>query len=212
MQSALYYFHITIPFLLCMIIVSTIKRNTRRRAIVNWIGIGISSLYMMLTMFNKLHVDRVFEKALANRNIEALRSRTSPTILNNLLWACVAEDKETYYVGLYSIFDTDPNLHYLNVIPKNDSIRLALGDEPEYKTLEWFSDGYLAAFPTDSVTYLCDLRYGGIADTIHDQRDLVFNFKVKQINGVTTFTENRETPKGNIGEIFRALITRMKGY
>lgn len=202
----------TIPFLLCMIIVSTIKRNTRRRAIVNWIGIGISSLYMMLTMFNKLHVDRVFEKALANRNIEALRSRTSPTILNNLLWACVAEDKETYYVGLYSIFDTDPNLHYLNVIPKNDSIRLALGDEPEYKTLDWFSDGYLAAFPTDSVTYLCDLRYGGIADTIHDQRDLVFNFKVKQINGVTTFTENRETPKGNIGEIFRALITRMKGY
>ena len=55
---------------------------------------------MMLTMFNKLHVDRVFEKALANRNIEALRSRTSPTILNNLLWACVAEDKETYYVCL----------------------------------------------------------------------------------------------------------------
>ena len=195
-----------------MIIVSTIKRNTRRRAIVNWIGIGISSLYMMLTMFNKLHVDRVFEKALANRNIEALRSRTSPTILNNLLWACVAEDNEKYYVGLYSIFDTDPNLHYLNVIPKNDSIRMALGDEPEYKTLEWFSDGYLAAFPTDSVTYLCDLRYGGIADTIHDQRDLVFNFKVKQINGVTTFTENREPPKGGIGEIFRALITRMKGY
>ena len=121
---------------------------------------------MMLTMFNKLHVDRVFEKALANRNIEALRSRTSPTILNNLLWACVAEDKETYYVGLYSIFDTDPNLHYLNVIPKNDSIRLALGDEPEYKTLEWFSDGYLAAFPTAvSYTHL---------SACHDQRKSLY--------------------------------------
>ena len=67
----------TIPFLLCMIIVSTIKRNTRRRAIVNWIGIGISSLYMMLTVFNKLHVDRVFDKALAHRKLDAIRSRTS---------------------------------------------------------------------------------------------------------------------------------------
>jgi inner membrane protein len=202
----------TLPFLICMIIVSTLKRNTRKRAIANWIGIGVSSLYMLLTIINKYHVDQVFDKALANRHIEAIRSRSTPTILNNLLWACVAEDKDKYYVGLYSIFDSDPNLHYLNVIPKNDSIQRAFGTLPEYQTLEWFSDGYLAAFPTDSVTYLCDLRYGGMSDTIKDQRDLVFNFKAKEVDGVVTFTENREPPKGNIGDIFRKLVKRMKGY
>jgi inner membrane protein len=167
---------------------------------------------MLLTIINKYHVDQVFDKALANRHIEAIRSRSTPTILNNLLWACVAEDKDKYYVGLYSIFDSDPNLHYLNVIPKNDSIQRAFGTLPEYQTLEWFSDGYLAAFPTDSVTYLCDLRYGGMSDTIKDQRDLVFNFKAKEVDGVVTFTENREPPKGNIGDIFRKLVKRMKGY
>jgi inner membrane protein len=202
----------TIPFLICVIIVSTLKRNTKKRALFNWLGIGISSLYMVLTIINKFHVDKVFDQALENRNIEEIRSRTSPTILNNLLWACVAEDKNQFYVGLYSIFDSDPNLHYLNVIPKNDSIRQAFSHAPEYKTLEWFSDGYLISFPTDSVTYLCDIRYGGMSDTIRDQRDLVFNFKVKEENGVLVFSENRESPQGKIGDIFRQLLKRMMGY
>lgn len=202
----------TVPFLVCMIIVSTISRNSRRRAIVNWIGIGISSLYMLLTIVNKCYVDQVFDKALEHRHIDAIRSRSTPTIFNNLLWACVAEDKGNYYVGQYSIFDSDPNLHYLNVFPKNDSIRLLLGTNPEYQTLEWFSDGYLASFPTDSVIYLVDLRYGGMTDTLRDQRDLVFNFKAKKENGVYTFTENREPPQAEIGELFRRLWVRMKGY
>lgn len=202
----------TVPFLICMIIVSTISRNSRRRTIVNWIGIGISSFYMLLTIANKCYVDRVFDKALEHRQIDAIRSRSTPTIFNNVLWACVAEDKKNYYVGQYSIFDSDPNLHYLNVFPKNDSIRLLLGTSPEYQTLEWFSDGYLAAFPTDSVTYLCDLRYGGMSDTLRDQRDLVFNFKAKKVNGEYIFTENREPPQAEIGELFRRLWVRMKGY
>ncbi len=202
----------TVPFLICMIIVSTISRNSRRRTIVNWIGIGISSFYMLLTIVNKCYVDRVFDKALEHRQIDAIRTRSTPTIFNNVLWACVAEDEKNYYVGQYSIFDSDPNLHYLNVFPKNDSIRLLLGTSPEYQTLEWFSDGYLAAFPTDSVTYLCDLRYGGMSDTIRDQRDLVFNFKAKKVNGEYIFTENREPPQAAIGELFRRLWVRMKGY
>lgn len=202
----------TVPFLICMIIVSTISRNSRRRTIVNWIGIGISSFYMLLTIVNKCYVDRVFDKALEHRQIDAIRSRSTPTIFNNVLWACVAEDEKNYYVGQYSIFDSDPNLHYLNVFPKNDSIRLLLGTSPEYQTLEWFSDGYLAAFPTDSVTYLCDLRYGGMSDTLRDQRDLVFNFKAKKVNGEYIFTENREPPHAAIGELFRRLWVRMKGY
>ena len=202
----------TVPFLICMIIVSTISRNSRRRTIVNWIGIGISSFYMLLTIVNKCYVDRVFDKALEHRQIDAIHSRSTPTIFNNVLWACVAEDKKNYYVGQYSIFDSDPNLHYLNVFPKNDSIRLLLGTSPEYQTLEWFSDGYLAAFPTDSVIYLCDLRYGGMSDTLRDQRDLVFNFKAKKVKGEYTFTENREPPPADIGELFRRLWVRMKGY
>jgi inner membrane protein len=202
----------TVPFLICIIIVSTLKRESKKRAMVNWLGIGISSLYMVLTIGNKLYVDQVFDQALENRKIEVTRSRTSPTILNNVLWSCVAEDKEQYYVGQYSIFDSDPNLHHINVIPKDDSLHQAWSGNPDYKILQWFSDGYLAAFRTDSLIYLSDLRYGEMTDTIRDQRDLVFNFKVKETNGTLEFTETREPPQGGFMELLNKLWIRLKGY
>ena len=202
----------TVPFMICLIIASTIKRTRPARSMWNWLGIGVSSLYMLLTIINKHYVDGVFEKALNHRKIEAIRCRASPTILNNLLWSCVAEDKTQFYVGQYSIFDTDPNLHWLNVIPKNDSLDQAWSSHPDYRTLEWFSDGYLGAFPTDSVIVLTDLRYGGMTDTIRDYRDLVFKFKVHDQHGQLTFSENREPPEGSFGELFRKLWTRMLGY
>jgi inner membrane protein len=202
----------TVPFLICIIIVSTLKRDTRKRAIVNWIGIGLSSFYMLLTIANKFYVDDVFDKALQHRNIAVDRCRTSPTIFNNLLWSCVAEDEHQYYVGQYSIFDSDPNLHWINVIPKNDSLHQAWSNNKDYKTLEWFSDGYLGAFQYDSLTVLSDLRYGGMTDTIKDHRDLVFNFKVKEVDGQLVFSENREPPAGDIGELLKKFWTRMKGY
>ncbi len=202
----------TVPFLICVIWVSALKRENPLRTYINWTGIGISSLYMLFTLINKAHVDRVFTAALDHRQIEFLRTRTSPTILNNLLWSCVAEDERQYYVGMYSIFDTDPHLHYLNIIPKNDSIHRTLEHHPDYQILWWFSDGYLAAFPSDTATILSDLRFGGMMDTIRSYQDLVFNFRVEEKDGEWVFSENREIPDGNIRDWFARLWRRMKGY
>ncbi len=202
----------TVPFMVSVILVSTLKRNTRRRTMINRIGLGISSAYMLITLYNKIHVDQIFDQALRHRNIEAYRCRASPTILNNILWTCVAEDSSNFYVGLYSLLDADPNLHYLNVIPKQDSLDRAWSGNAEYRTLKWFSDGYLGAFPTDTVTALTDLRYGAIGDTITNYKDFVFRFLVREQNGQLVFTENREPPKGNIGVIIRNLWKRIEGY
>lgn len=202
----------TIPFLICTAVFIFLRRGSKNRALFNRLGIGISSCYMLFTFANKYYVDRVFEQALDHRQIEATRCRTSPTILNNLLWTCVAEDKNQYYVGQYSIFDTDPNLHYINVIPKNDSLQEAFSAYRDYHTLRWFSDGYLAIFPGDSTTVFSDLRYGGITDTLHDYHDMVFNFLAKEENGTVTFSDYREPLHGDIGEILGKYIQRIKGY
>ncbi len=202
----------TLPFLICIIVVSFLRRNTKKRALFLWLGIGISSLYMLLTILTKFYVDHVFDKALANRRIETIRTRSTPTIFNNILWSCVAEGKNNYYVGLYSLFDSDPNLHYISVLPKNDSIRQVFASNPDYQTLEWFSNGYLAAFPTDSALYLCDIRYGGMQDTVRSQKDLVFSFKVTEENGAYVFREHREPFPDNMGDVFRKFWIRIKGY
>ena len=134
------------------------------------------------------------------------------SILNNILWSCVADGEDDFYVGQYSLFDSDPNLHHLNVISKNDSIHEALFPYEDYQTLLWFSDHYLASFPTDSILILSDVRYGGMSDTIHGPQDLIFNFKVREVDGQLEFTDSREGPPGDIGDQSRKFIKRKKGY
>lgn len=202
----------TLPFLICVIIVACLKRGTKARLAVNWLGIGISSLYMLWSIFNKINVDQVFAKALEHRSIQPLQCRASPTILNNILWNCVAEDQDHFYVGQYSLFDTDPNLHYLNVFPKNDSIHDLLKAEEDYQTLLWFSDGYLAAFPTDTAIILADMRFGGMYDTLQAPQDLIFKFSVKQKDGEFVFDETGGRPQGNFSEMLAKFIDRIKGY
>ncbi len=202
----------TLPFLVCVVIMANLKRNTARRTFYNRLGLVISCLYLLMTVINKLYVDRVFSRALEHRHIEPIRTRSTATIFNNILWACAAEDPKNYYVGAYSLFDSDPNLHYLSVIPKNDSIRTLLGELPGYRRIHWFSDGYLAEFPEDSVIYLCDLRYGGYGDTIRDHTDLFMNFRVTKVNGEYQFEEHREPMKDSVPIAFAKLWKRIKGY
>ncbi|MDX1409536.1 MAG: metal-dependent hydrolase, partial [Saprospiraceae bacterium] len=93
----------TVPFVLLIILAATRRRSDPSRQLLTRLGIGLSSLYLLVTVINKERVDQVFSSALAHRGIAADRCRTSPTILNNLLWNCVAEDPDAYYVGLYSV-------------------------------------------------------------------------------------------------------------
>ncbi len=201
----------TLPFLLFMILVAGTRRNTSRRTLYKNLGLGISSFYMLLTIANKFHVDHVFDQALLHRNIKATRSSAGPTLLNNFLWSCVAEDENNFYAGRYSIFDRDPNLDFLNTLPKNDSLEQIWAQNKDYRTLKWFSNGYLGTFVTDSMAYLSDLRYGGFTDTITGPKDLIFNFKVIDKNGKPNFLESREPPK-DMNKMFGQLIHRIKGY
>jgi inner membrane protein len=202
----------TVPFLICTLIFMFMKRGSRARTRMNYLGIGISSAYLLFTVFNKCHVDHLFDKALHHRGIEFTRCRTSPAILNNFLWDCLAEGKDEYYFGLYSNFDTDPNLHYINVIPKNDSIRQSFAKYREYQTLLWFSDGYLAATAADTMVVLTDLRYGGIQDTIQDYHDMVFNFFVQEKDNHLEVIENHDPQEGQFWDLLKKFIIRVEGY
>ncbi|HJW30599.1 MAG TPA: hypothetical protein VJ508_15305, partial [Saprospiraceae bacterium] len=195
-----------------IIIMASLKRNTRWRTFFNWLGIGISSAYLVLTIFNMRHVDDLFKRALANRHIQPIRCQSTATIFNNILWACVAEDQHAYYMGAYSLFDSDPNFHYISVLPKLDSVRTALAGNKDYEKIKWLAHGYLAEFKTDSATYVCDLRYGAIGDTVRNHTDLFMNWKVTEENGKLKFSEYREPLKGGFGAAFRHLWTRIKGY
>ena len=101
----------TLPFLIALIIMMCIKRTSTKRRLFLQIGLGVSSLYMLLTFVNKYHVNNVYKQALADQQIDYLRFQTQPTILNNILWYGIAETTDAYYMGFYSILDSRYHLH-----------------------------------------------------------------------------------------------------
>ena len=149
----------TFPFLVLLIVVMFLKRHSSKRRLFLQLGLGVSSLYMMLTIVNKYHVNGVYKRALAEEQIDYLRFQTQPTILNNFLWYGIAETVDYYFVGFYSILDASPTVSKWHKLSKNHDL---IGYMPkDLETLSWFSGGYYSLSETsDPNTFLYkDLRY-----------------------------------------------------
>lgn len=201
----------TLPFLICTVGAAIARRGSRIRGLLNWSGIIVSSLYLMVTVFNHMHIHRVFDRALESRGIEATRTLVGPVILQNALWSCTAESDSSFHVGLYSIFDSNELMHYLNTLPKYPDAVAKIEDTDEYQRLYWFSNGYLQVIDRDSMFELRDLRYGPLRDTIRGRDDFVFRFELRPSGEGLDFTQARNEPE-DIRETLKEFGKRVKGY
>jgi inner membrane protein len=166
----------TLPFLVLLIVVMFFKRTSTKRRLFLKLGLGVSSLYMMLTLVNKCYVNGVYKKALEDEKINYLRFQTQPTILNNFLWYGIAETETAYFVGFYSILDTKSTISRWHKLPKNHN--LICDNIKDLETLAWFSGGYYnLSETTDSKTYLFkDLRYPLMDE--EDPNSTIFKFTI----------------------------------
>ena len=156
----------TIPFLACVIVASSISRNHPRRTWVNWIGIGISTTYLMVGVVNKNKIDRIFEQSLKEQQISYERFQVAPTILNNILWQGIVESDSVYYHGMYSFLDKEPRVIEFKKIPKNHHLLDGIREERKIKILHWFSNGYYNVLPDEGDgLQLNDLRYGSMTSS-----------------------------------------------
>ena len=87
----------TVPFILCLIIASLYHRTTLKRSRWNWAGIAVSSLYLALTVVNKIQVDSTFQQKFAERGLIYDNYTAGPSILNNALWTGTVEGDTAYY-------------------------------------------------------------------------------------------------------------------
>ena len=166
----------TFPFLVLLIVVMFLKRHSSKRRLFLQLGLGVSSLYMMLTIVNKYHVNGVYKRALAEEQIDYLRFQTQPTILNNFLWYGIAETADYYFVGFYSILDASPTVSKWHKLSKNHNL---IGYMPkDLETLSWFSGGYYSLSETsDPNTFLYkDLRYPMMDE--NDPNSTIFKFTI----------------------------------
>jgi inner membrane protein len=128
----------TLPFLICVIVCMFYKRTSKGRNRWNMAGLVISTVYMMITLVNKATVDRVIEHNLREQGISTIQYSTYPSPLNNILWYGVAESPSNFYVGYYSLLDSDTEVIFRE-IPKNHNLLPREGNEEFFGCMEWVS-------------------------------------------------------------------------
>ncbi|MEL6122536.1 MAG: metal-dependent hydrolase [Bacteroidota bacterium] len=200
----------TAPFLILVVIASFFHRERSLRRTLTWVGLAVSSGYLLFAVVNKQRVNAVWTASLAANKAEYVRWMTSPTIFNNVLWNCLAETEDAILYGQYSLFDHERKVHF-QVLPKNRHLVKEYHDGKTLKVLDWFSDGYLVFSQDKSVLQANDLRFG--IGTLADGSDhFIFHFPLEAQEGRLTMTGlNGGPPPGREQEMISAMFDRMWG-
>ena len=202
----------TIPFITCLIIASFYHESSKKRAIFNWLGIGLSSAYLIFTFFNQHRMENNFKALLTDRNIDYQRVSVLPTIFNNVLWQCVAETDSNYLFTNYSVFDVDLERIKLVPIKKNHELLADFSGEKEVEILKWFSKGYYNIKKNDDGSLIYnDLKMAVIPEDIMGELTFGMNFKIKEsASGIKITKGERPSnfPEGWFGRFW----ARLKGY
>ncbi len=171
----------TVPFLICVLITTRLARNSSRRRLVIFLGLGLSTAYLLFSVYNKYRINQVFEENLKNKNIAYQRYMTTPTLMNNILWQAVIESDSVYYYGLYSLLDDDETIEDFRVIPKNHGLVQPYRNDRALRILTWFSNDYysIETLPGNRLQFN-DLRFGGIQRSRSDSLNFVFKFVLEQ--------------------------------
>ncbi|MDC1161902.1 metal-dependent hydrolase [Tenacibaculum sp.] len=201
----------TLPFLICLTIAMFYNRKDKRRRLWAKSGVYISSIYMLFTLGNKLYMDTVFERSFKKAKINYTRYSIQPTILNNFLWYGIAETEDSYEVAFYSLFDKDNYAKKIIRLPKNHE--LLDMNEPDLKTLAWFSNDYYNLKILDSSK---NIRYNDLRYPILNEENVnssVFSFELTKKNDRWQSSQyvDESVERVSISSVLHYLWNRMKG-
>lgn len=199
----------TLPFLICTVAVLFYNRKDSRRRYWNYAGLTISSAYMVITLINKLTVNKVFEESLQSQNIPYQRYSTKPTPFNSILWSVTAETDSGYYIGYYSLLDEDKKIDY-NYFPKKHHLLNPYSENEKLQTLVGVTEGYYTVEKASDSLLICDLRFGQLDGWGEGKEEFTFTYVVKLDDGRLSFSQKPQNLKKARG-LMDDLWDRIKG-
>ena len=175
----------TLPLLIGVICVASMKRNQAAGHTANLIGLGLSTLYLSWTVGVKLHVDHIAQQNLHKQKIEHTNVMTISTPFNSLLWRVLVVNDNDYFEGFYSIFDGDVSVRF-EKYPRSLELVKQIDSEWTVQRLRWFTKGFYSASLVDDFVVISDIRMG-------TEPDYVFSFKVGKFSNphLVTVTPER---------------------
>lgn len=200
----------TAPFLICLVVSMFYRKKTTTRAIWNWIGISLSSLYLITTVVNQQLVNKVFETAWKKQGIEVLRADVKPTPMNTVLWTANLETDSSFYLGYYSWFDGNQEIQFQEV-SKNHHLLKPYLIYPEVQQLIRTTVGYYVVEPSDDGAYMHDLRFGQLAGWESGYGDFVFTYRLHTFDGKLISIDQRPNSFEGMDRAFESLFARIKG-
>ncbi len=197
----------TVPFIIVLLTILFIKRTSpvRRKLIPGLIF--LTSLYLLGTVVNKVHINSVFKKAFAEQEITYNRYKTAPLPLTNFLWMGMAETDSGYYMALYSNFDKQIPADF-EFIPRNEFLIEDIKENKALQKLIKFSKGYYHVNKDEKGLYLADLRFGKMG--IGEDAGFVFKFYIRNENGEIKVEQSQDS-RSIKENAFSKYLNRIKG-
>jgi len=209
----------TLPFCFFVFIILFMRRTSRARRVINWLGIIISSLYLVFTLYNKTTMNEVVKNTLADQGIKYERFMTSPSFSNNILWSSTVETDSSYLVGAYSKFDPERKITEFREYPKNYHLIKGHESDEHLVILRRFSDEYFILRPgkDSSIIEFADLRWGTLKNmaNISEEDELPVITELKLVNGkyeLFTAKEEKGSLTENLTKPFEIISKTIKKY
>lgn len=137
----------TIPLLLGVLgSIFLYQKTAKKRTFPNAVGLIISSLYLLFTLANKQHIEKVFDNQLQNQNTPYSKLLTVPVKMGNMVWYGVARDKEKLHIGKYSMLKKN-NIKF-HSFPINDQLLNGLDNELVDR-MKWFAQDFYTVAEKD---------------------------------------------------------------
>ncbi len=203
----------TVPLAVGLLVAFRWKPSDAARRRANFIGLGLSTAYLCLTLGVKLHVEQVFSSSLEAQGKPHTEVFTQPTPFNIILWSgLVQEGQRGTWVGQYSLLDPDDDIRF-SFIPKNRELLKGHVDDPAVETLEWFSKGYYSVSESAGGTaYIHDLRFGRTDLGLRQDGRYLFTFRLHADGAGRYVNATQLDPSMQAdGQLLRRFVDRIRG-
>ena len=199
----------TLPFLILLIIVMSLKKENPKRSKFNTIGLSVSTTYLLLTLIFKWISFQEFKEGLQNQQIEYVEMDTKPSPLNAILWSSLIETDNGYRTAYYSLFDKQ-EITYSKEFLKNHNLLEPYLEQKVIKQLIDISAGWYRIEEKNGKLLFWDLRFGQMGMDVNNASFLwYYELNIDKIGNVKAVKRQPEIK--NFKMVFKELLIRIKG-
>lgn len=196
------------PGLACVALIY-LKRSSRQRKKWWQLGLGLSTLYLLYCLTNKIIIDREVKGILKKQQVGYTRYFTTPAPFQNWLWYVVAGNDSGYYVGFRSLFDSKKEIDF-RYFPRNDSLLDTVRDHEDLQHLIRFSKQFYTVEKWGDTLVFNDLRFGQITGWQNPGNKFVFYYFLQHPKD-NTLVVQRGRFEGWNRQTISSLLKRIKG-